>query len=346
MLNTLFSHTVRRLKPNYTRTLSTMSSMNAVFIEKHGGTEVLKHGSLPIPKANAGQILVKNQAIGVNFIDTYHRTGLYKVELPFILGREAAGIVEEVGPNVTNFKKGDHVAYLAGSTYADYTVADPGRTIKLPEEYSFREGAGLLIQGLTALSMLKYSYEVKKGDWVLVHAAAGGTGLWLVQLAKALGAHVIGTTSSSEKAKLAQEAGAEHIVLYTKEDVVQKVRSLTPGGEGVHAVYDGVGRSTFDQSLKCLRRLGTMVSFGNASGKVDPVDLFKLTEGNFKLLRPTLFNYIATTEEFKTLSEELLRLVVENNIKVPTNLYKLTDAAKAHEDLETRKTTGKLILEP
>ncbi|KAL1923860.1 uncharacterized protein VTP21DRAFT_6895 [Calcarisporiella thermophila] len=322
-----------------------MSLMKAILIEKHGGTEALQHKMVPIPKVKEGHLLVKNYASGVNFVDIYQRTGLYKSDLPLILGREGSGIVEEVGPGVPNFRKGDHVAYLGSSTYAEYSLAGADHAIKLPEEISLRDGAGILSQGLTALSMLKYSYEVKKGDWILVPAAAGGTGLWLVQLGRAMGAHVIGATSSETKAEIAKNAGADHVIIYTKEDLVEKVRKLTPNGEGVHAVYDGVGQATFDTSLKCLRRLGTMVSFGNASGKVEPIDLLRLTEGNWKLLRPKLFNYIKTRDEFTELSNELFRLMKQNDIKIHITSYKLSDIQNAHNDLSNRKTIGKLVLQ-
>ncbi|KAJ3300499.1 NADPH:quinone reductase [Borealophlyctis nickersoniae] len=343
--------------------------MKAIQISQTGGVDVLNCVDVPKPAVAPGKVLVRNHFVGVNFIDTYHRTGLYKVELPFILGREASGVIEAVGEGVTGFKEGDRVTYLAGHTYAEYTVADPVTMISLPATISLEEGAAVLLQGATAMSLLRLVYEVKPGDYVLIHAAAGGTGQLLAQLAKHYGAYVIGTTSSAEKAETAKKAGADHVILYTSQDVVEEVKRIT-NGQGVHVVYDGVGKSTFDASLACLRKLGSMVSFGNASGKVDPVEIMKLVPRAVKLMRPSLFEVMKTREEFEALVTPLLKLHQEKKLSIPIHkIYPLGKAGEAHSDLEGklccsnlpsvtlltsdfgmhvllgRKTQGKLILE-
>ncbi|KAJ1560498.1 hypothetical protein HK096_008436, partial [Nowakowskiella sp. JEL0078] len=240
-------------------------SQKVIQFSKPGGVEVLEYVDIPIPTPGPGDILIRNHFAGVNFIDIYHRSGLYTVELPFIPGREASGVVEAVGANVSGFKKGDRVIHI-GTSYAQYSLASPALTAHLPEFLSFEEGAASLIQGLTALSLVRKAYEVKPGDFVLIHAAAGGTGLLLVQLAKYYGATVIGTTSTPQKAETARKAGADHVILYTEEDVAKEVQRIT-NGKGVNVVIDGVGKSTFDASLNSLGVLGTFLSFGNASGK-------------------------------------------------------------------------------
>ncbi|KAJ3166781.1 hypothetical protein HK101_011876 [Irineochytrium annulatum] len=333
----------------------------------HGGPDALQYVTdAPKPAAPAaGQILVKNSHVGVNFIDTYHRTGLYKVALPFTLGswiltadaddREAAGVVEAVGEGVTRFKVGDRVAYFAGGTYAEYALSPVDPVIKLPDEISFEDGAALCLQGATALSLTKMVYEVKKGDFVLIHAAAGGTGRLLSQVCRHFGAIVIGTTSSPAKAEVAKAAGCHHVILYTQQDVVAEVKRIT-SNKGCAVVYDGVGKTTFDVSLACLARLGTLASFGNASGKVDDVDIMKLVPNAVRLMRPSLFQLMQTKEDMELreylgvggalevlypLPEMVQKKVLNIHIH---KIYDLKDAAQAHRDLEGRQTQGKLIL--
>ncbi|KAJ3036959.1 NADPH:quinone reductase [Rhizophlyctis rosea] len=316
----------------------------AVQINKQGGVDVLEVVDLPVPKVSPGKILIKNHFIGTNFIDTYQRSGLYKVPLPYILGREASGVIEAVGEGVTDFAVGDRVGYLHGSTYATYTDADIAQVVKLPDTVSFEAGASLFLQGLTALSLIRVAYEIKKDDYVLIHAAAGGTGALLVQLAKHYGAHVIGTTSTEEKAATAQSHGADDVILYTKQDVVEEVKRIT-GGKGVHAVFDGIGKATFDVSLDSLRKLGYFLSFGNASGKIDDVDVFKLVPRAIRLSRPSLFELITGREEFEKYANELLDLYTSKKIDFQIHkIYPLENAGDAHVDIESGKTQGKLLL--
>nr|POE51850.1 putative quinone oxidoreductase [Quercus suber] len=326
--------------------------MKAVVIEKTGGVEVLQYKTdVPVPELKEGQVLVKNDKLGVNYIDTYFRTGLYPApSLPYILGREGAGTIVRTAPgsgDLHGLKEGDRVVYLAEAAYAEYTPAAAAKTYKLPDGVDTTVGAAGLLQGLTALTMIRQSYHVNSGDWVLVHAAAGGTGLWLVQLLRAVGANIIGTASTEEKIALARKAGAQHLINYTKEDVKTKVDELTKG-EGVIAVYDGVGKSTFDLSLDCLGRNGSLVSFGNASGAVPDVKISRLSPKNAKLMRPTLFVAIATRELFQTYTDELFdEFVAGGKIDVRVHeTYPLSKVADAHNDLEGRKTTGKLLLDP
>ncbi|KAF2861766.1 NAD(P)-binding protein [Piedraia hortae CBS 480.64] len=321
--------------------------MKGVLIDKTGGTEVLQYlTNLPVPEAGDGQVVVKNDYIGINYIDTYFRTGLYAAEqFPLILGREAEGTVVKVGPGeVYGLKVGDKVAYMSESTYAEYTAAKASKVVKWP--FDSRVGAASLLQGLTALTLIRESHHVQKGDWVLVHAAAGGTGLLLCQLLKAVGANVIGTASTPEKLEAAKRAGATHVINYTKEDVKAEVMALTDN-KGCIAVFDGVGKSTFDLSLECVARKGTLVSFGNASGIVPPVPLAKLVQKNNKLVRPTLMNYITEQEEFETYAKDLLKFIENGELEVKIHkVYPLSEVAQAHSDLEGRKTSGKLLLDP
>ncbi|CAG8548380.1 8741_t:CDS:2 [Ambispora gerdemannii] len=322
-----------------------MATMKAIQIQRHGGTEVLEYVDLPRPEVTGNKILVKNHAIGVNFIDIYHRTGLYKVSLPFILGHEGAGVVEFIGEGVTDFAPGDQVVYMASDCYAEYTLVPSSHAFKIPANIKFKEAAAFLLQGLTCWTLVTQSYAVQKGDYVLIHAAAGGCGLLLTQLSKLLGAHVIGTTSNAQKAELAKKAGAEYVINYTTENVVEKVNEIT-NGLGVHVVYDGVGKDTFEVSLAAARRLGTVISFGNASGLVPPFTIARLADKNLRLMRPSLMNYVTTKEEFQKYTKELFDLIQENKISLlNVQVHKLSDAKKAHEYLESRKTTGKLILE-
>lgn len=325
--------------------MSTANTMKAVYINEQGGVDKLIYGEdVPVPKVTADSVLVKNHVVGVNFIDTYQRGGLYQVPLPYTLGREGAGVVAEVGPGVTDFKVGDRVVYIGGSTYADYTNVPANSVEKLSDEITYEEGAAIGIQALTAWTMVRDGYKVQKGDTVLVHAAAGGVGLLLCQMANHLGATVIGTVGSDEKAELARANGAHHTIVYTRENTVDRVNEIT-NGLGCHAVLDGVGKDTFEDSLASTRRLGTLISFGNASGAVPPVSIMKLTPKNLKLMRPQLFAYLATREESQKWWGEVFDLLKKKVIKLNIHkVYDLKDAKQAHIDIESRKTTGKLLL--
>ncbi|KAI9848026.1 MAG: NADPH:quinone reductase [Sclerophora amabilis] len=329
-------------------------TMSGILIEKTGGTEVLQHRTdLPVPTPSDGQILVKNEYIGVNYIDTYFRTGLYSSPKPEILGREACGTVLAQGPNIpaelaATLTPGTRCVWLGTGSYAEYSATPADKAIALPEAGQLEPAtaAAALIQGLTALTLIREAYPVQRGDWVLVHAAAGGTGLWLCQLLRAVGARTIGTASTKEKVDLATANGAGWMVDYSHEDVVARVKDIT-GGEGVKAVFDGVGKTTFDGDLEVLSRKGSLVSFGNASGAVPPVTISRLSAKNIKLLRPTLFNYVTTREEFEHYTNELFRFIVEDKLNVRIHeIYPLKDVARAHNDIEGRKTTGKLLLKP
>ncbi|KAJ9054904.1 hypothetical protein DSO57_1009561 [Entomophthora muscae] len=323
-----------------------MSTTKAIQIKKNGGVEVLEYVDVPSPVMKGTDVLIRNHAIGVNFIDTYHREGIYPVSLPMVLGREGAGIVEAVGDQVTKFKVGDRVVYLSPGSYAETVAVAETMVSILPLELSFEIGAACLLQGLTGLTMVQEAYSIKKGDTVLIHAAAGGMGLVLTQLSKNYGATVIGTTSSTEKAELAKQVGADFVINYTCEDVYEKVSEYTKG-LGVQAVFDGVGKDTFESSLKCCAPLATMISFGNASGKVPPVDILKLGAKNIKLMRTNLFNFFTTPESFHNYAFQLLELVKSKKITISIfKTYLLSDAHLAHSDLEGRKTTGKLVLLP
>ncbi|KAI1645640.1 NAD(P)-binding protein [Daldinia loculata] len=325
------------------------TTQKAVIIDKTGGPEVLQYKTdIPVPAVVDGQILVKNDYLGVNFIDTYFRSGLYPApRFPYILGREAEGtVVKTGGGDLYGLKEGDRVVWLGESAYAEYTAVDASKAIKIPAGVAPKIAAAALLQGLTALTLVREAHRVEKGDWVLVHAAAGGTGLWLVQLLKAIGANTIGTASTPEKVDLALKAGATHVINYSHEDVKQKVSELT-GGKGVIAVFDGVGKSTFDLSLEVVARKGTLVSFGNASGPVPPLTIARLSAKNARLLRPTLFNYVATREELEYYTNELFGFITGGKINVHIHeVYPLSEVARAHGDLEGRKSTGKLLLDP
>lgn len=323
-----------------------MSINKAIQIKSNGGTEVLDYVNVSIGAPKAYEVLVRNTAIGVNFIDTYHRKGVYPTSYPLVLGREGAGVVEAIGDQVTSFKVGDRVAYLSPAAYAELTLVPENMVAKLPSELSFELGAACLLQGLTGLTLVKEAHPVKEGDVILIHAAAGGMGLILTQLSKLYGATVIGTTSSSHKGELAKKAGADYVINYTEEDVVEKVNEYTKG-KGVQAVFDGVGKDTFDSSLACCAPLATMVSFGNASGKVPPFDLLRLGAKNLKLMRPTLFSFFNEPGLFKRYALQLFDLVLSDKLKISIyKEYRLSEAHLAHDDLESRKTTGKLLLLP
>jgi NADPH2:quinone reductase len=323
---------------------------HAIRFHKTGGPEVLQWEEVSVPQPGAGEALVRHKAVGLNYIDTYHRTGLYPMPLPSGIGLEAAGVIEAVGPNVTEFKAGDRVAYANGpiGSYSELKVHPVDRLVKLPDGISFEQGASMMLQGLTVQYLLRRLHVVPKaGDTVLFHAAAGGIGLIACQWAKALGINVIGTVSSEEKAKLARDHGAAHTIIYTKEDFQARVMEIT-GGKKVPIVYDSVGKDTFLKSLDCIQVRGLMVSFGNASGPVGPTDLGILSaKGSLYVTRPTLMSYTAKRDELVAAAKDLFDMVLSGKVKVgPRQSYALKDAAQAHRDLESRKTTGSTVLVP
>jgi NADPH2:quinone reductase len=329
---------------------SISKTMKGVLVEKTGGVEVLEYKTdLPVPSPKEGEVLVKNDFIGINYIDTYFRSGLYPSQKPEILGREAEGTIVSTGSsgNLYNLKTGDRVVWLGTGAYAEYTAAPAAKTHVIPSALAPGVAAASLLQGLTAITLIRESYEVKKGDWVLVHAAAGGVGLWLRQLLKAVGARTIGTASTAEKIELAKKNGAEFMVNYKEEkDFVGKIKEIT-GGEGVRVVYDSTGKDQFENDLEVVARKGTVVSYGNSSGAVPPLAIGRLSAKNIKVLRPTLFNYIHTREEFEKYSADLFDLIIKDKLNVRIHdTYPLAEVARAHTDLEGRKTTGKLLLKP
>lgn len=322
--------------------------MKAIRVDKHGGAEALRCENLPLPDPGPGEARVRLEAIGVNYIDVYHRTGLYHVECPFTPGVEGAGVVEAVGPGVAQVKPGDRVAYamILGS-YAEYAVAPADRLVPLPDGIDFRSGAAVLLQGMTAHYLTHSTYPLSKGHVALVHAAAGGVGLLLIQMAKRREARVFGTVSTKAKAKLAREAGADEVIVYTQTDFADEVKRLT-GGRGVDVVYDSVGQATFEKSLDCLKPRGYVALFGNASGPVGPLDLAKLgAKGSLFVTRPSLPHYTLNREELLGRSGDLFRWLSsgELELRVETT-FPLANARDAHRELEGRKTTGKVLLIP
>lgn len=317
--------------------------------ERTGGPEVLQWVEVDVPPPAAGEVQVRHHAVGLNYIDTYHRSGLYPLPLPSGLGQEAAGVVEAVGEGVAELQPGDRVAYAGGplGAYAERRNIAAQHLVKLPDSLSFEQGAAMMMQGLTAQYLLRRTYRVQPGDTILIHAAAGGVGLIVCQWAKALGATVIGTVSSDEKAALARQHGCDHAIISTREKVSERVRALT-GGAGVNAVYDSIGKDTFLDSLACLRPLGMMVSFGNASGPVEAFDLGLLARmGSLFLTRPTLFTYTARREDLLAMADELFGVVASGQVRITINQrYPLQDAVTAHRDLEARRTTGSTVLIP
>jgi NADPH:quinone reductase len=319
---------------------------HAIRVHETGGPEVLKWEEVEVGDPGPGQVRLRQQAAGLNFIDVYHRTGLYKQELPFTPGVEGAGIVDAVGLGVNNVQAGDRVAY-AGPVggYAEVRLIPADRLVKLPDAISTEQAAAMMLQGLTAEMLLRRVHQVKAGETILVHAAAGGVGLILCQWAKALGATVIGTVGSDEKAELARAHGCDYPIVYTRQDFVAEVQRITEGKK-LPVVYDGVGRDTFMKSLDCLHRRGMMVSFGNASGPVDPFPATLLAQkGSLFLTRPTLFDYIVTREELQQAAAELFGVIERGKVKVEVQQrFPLKDAAEAHRALEARKTTGSTVL--
>jgi len=319
---------------------------HAIRIHEAGGPEVLKWEEVDVGDPGPGQVKIRQEAAGLNFIDVYHRTGLYPQELPFTPGVEGAGVVEAVGANITNVKQGDRVAYAGPiGGYAEERLIDAERLVKLPDNISCEQAAGMMLQGMTAQMLLRSIYRVNDGDTILVHAAAGGVGLIMCQWAAALGATVIGTVSTEEKAELARANGCAHPILYTSQDFVAEVNRIMNGGK-LPVVYDSVGRDTFMKSLDCLRPRGLMVSFGNASGPPDPMPPNVLAQkGSLYLTRPTLYNYTATRAELEQSAAELFDVVSSGKVKIEIKQrFPLKDAAEAHRQLEARKTTGSTIL--
>jgi len=322
--------------------------MNAIQMTETGGPEVLGLREMTTPTAGPGQALVKIEASGVNFIDVYQREGRYKVPLPFVPGQEAAGVIAAVGPEVTGFKVGDRVAWChVLGAYAEYAAVPAAMLIAIPEGVTVQQAAASMLQGMTAHYLSHSTYAIKAGDVVLIHAGAGGVGLLLIQMAKRLGARVLTTVSTDAKAELARTAGADEAILYTREDFAARTRELT-GGAGVEAVYDSVGKTTFDGSLACLRPRGLMALYGGSSGAVPPFDPIQLSaKGSLYLTRPVLKDYIHGRAELERRAGEVLGWVADGSLKLRTeHLYPLAEAAQAHRDLEGRKTTGKLLLIP
>jgi NADPH:quinone reductase len=319
--------------------------MNAIQVKRAGGPEVLELVKLPVPEAKGAEAVVKIVAAGVNFIDVYYREGRYKAVMPFVPGQEAAGDVVAVGSNVTNLKVGDRVAYtMVLGSYAEYSAVAADRLVKIPEGVSYQQAAAAMLQGMTAHYLSHDTYPLKKGETALVHAAAGGTGLLLVQMAHGIGARVIGTVSTEEKAKLAREAGADDVILYTQTDFEAETRRLT-GGRGVDVVYDSVGKTTFEKGLDILRPRGYMVLFGGSSGPVPPFDLIQLSQkGSLYVTRPTLTHYVATREDLEMRADTVFSMIAAGKLKRIAHTYPLKDATQAHRDLEARRTTGKLLL--
>ena len=323
--------------------------MKIIQIAKTGGPEVMRWEEVAVGDPAPGEARIRHAAVGLNYIDTYHRSGLYPLPLPSGLGLEGTGVVEAVGEGVVDLKPRDRVAYAGGpvGAYSQIRCMPAERLLKLPDEIDFRTGAAMMLQGLTAAYLLRRTYRVQAGDAVLIHAAAGGVGLIACQWAKALGATVIGTVSTEAKAELAKAHGCDHIIYYTREDVAKRVRELT-AGEGVAVVYDGVGKDTFAGSLDSLRVRGMMVTFGNASGPVTSFDPLLLSQkGSLFFTRPILNHYTAKRDELVALGSELFDVVISGTVEIAVNQsYELADVASAHRDLEARKTTGSTILLP
>ena len=319
----------------------------AIRIHQQGGPEVLKWEDVQVGDPGPGEARIRHKACGLNFLDVYQRSGLYKIALPAGMGNEAAGVVEAVGAGVTNVKAGDRVAYSGGApgAYSEVRVMPAERLVSLPDSISFETGAAMMLKGLTAQYLIKQTYQVRAGETVLWHAAAGGVGLIACQWLKLLGVTVIATAGSAEKCELAKAHGADHCIDYRKENFVERVKALT-GGKGVPVVYDSVGKDTFAGSLDCLQPRGLMVSFGNASGAVPPFELATLSaKGSLYITRPTLVTYTGKRDDLAAGAKDLFEVVSSRKVKIEINhRYALKDAAQAHRDLEARKTTGSTVL--
>jgi NADPH2:quinone reductase len=324
--------------------------MRAIQIDRFGDPDVMHVADVPLGEPGPGEVRVRHHACGINFIDTYHRTGLYPLPLPAVLGTEGAGVVEAVGAGVTHLAAGDRVAYAARTpgSYAEARVLPAFPVVKLPDSIDFETGAAMMLKGLTVQYLLRRTrVELSPGDPILWHAAAGGVGLIACQWAKALGLRLIGTAGTDDKCRLAEQHGAAHVINYRREDVVARVREIT-GGKGVSVVYDAVGKDTWERSLDCLAPLGLMVSFGNASGAVPPVNLGVLgPKGSLYVQRPTVGTYLSTREASQAMADELFAMVTSGKVKVPVERrYPLAEAVQAHRDLEARITTGAGVLVP
>ncbi len=322
--------------------------MKAIRVHEVGGPEKLRYEEIQIPEPGPGQARVKIHAIGLNFIDVYFRSGLYKAPLPLIPGMEAAGVIDVVANDVTGIAPGDRVAYAMNlGAYAEYALVNAWQLIKLPASMDFQAGAASMLQGMTAHYLAYSTFPLRKGETTLIHAAAGGVGLLLIQVAKMIGARVIGTVSTESKAALAREAGADHVILYEKEDFEAAVTQFT-GGRGVDVIYDSVGKTTFDKDLNCIRPRGMLVLYGQSSGTVLPFELSTLNaKGSLYVTRPSLAHYVATREELEWRARDILNWIAEGRLRLRIDrTYPLKDAAEAHRALEGRQTTGKVLLMP
>jgi NADPH:quinone reductase len=322
--------------------------MKAIRVHQTGGPEVLRWEDVAVGDPGPGEARVRHAAVGLNFVDVYYRTGLYKAALPFTPGSEAAGVVEAVGPGVTDLRPGMRVAYGSApmGSYAEARLVPADRVVAIPDGVDDRTAAAMMLKGMTAWYLLRRTVSIQKGDTILLHAAAGGVGLIASQWARALGATVIGTVGSDEKAELARAHGCHHVIVYTREDFVARVREIT-GGAGVRAAYDSVGQATFRGSLDCLRPLGMVALFGQSSGPVTAFDPALLAKGSYFLTRPSLFQYVASREDLLTAARDLFDVVRSGQVKVEVRqTYPLAEAARAHTDLEARKTTGSTVLLP
>ena len=323
--------------------------MKSVIISKNGGPEVLQLKDIKLSDPNVGEVLIKNEAIGLNYIDTYHRSGLYPVELPSNIGIEGAGIIEKVGPDVNNFKIGDRVAYASMpiGSYSTHRIFPTKKLVKVPNEISLKDVVTLMTKGFTVFYLLHKTYKVQSGETILFHAAAGGVGQIFCQWAKSLGCKIIGTVGSDEKIKIAEKNGCDYVINYSKENFAKRVKEIT-NGLGVSVVYDGVGKKTFDQSIECLKVRGTMVSFGNASGPLEPCNVTKsLAPKGLYLTRPSIAHYTSTREELDEAANKVFEMFITKKIKLEIfKEYPLESIINAHEDLENRKILGPAIVIP
>jgi NADPH2:quinone reductase len=319
--------------------------MKAIRVHECGGPEVLRYEDVPVPEPKKGEAKVRIEFAGINYIDIYNRSGLYPLPTPFTPGMEGSGVVDALGSDVSEVKKGDRVAYaMHAGSYAQYAVVPAASLVRIPDKLTFEQGAAAMLQGMTAHYLAKSTYPVKKGDRVLVHAAAGGVGLLLVQVAKQLGATVFGTVSTEEKASLAREAGADHTILYTRSDFEEEIKKAT-GDAGVDVVYDSVGKTTFEKSLNCLKPRGFLVSYGQSSGPMAPFDTsVLLAKGSLYLTRPALWHYTRDRSELLERAGDVFDWIMKGTLKLRIDTVPLSLASKAHALLEGRKTAGKLLL--